>query len=85
MGAVFEDMPQMSIPRLTLDLGAYHAGEAGPSTARLELVRRNEEGLSRGDIDVDPFTLLIPVIIVEGVLRARMLGHGILRGGKSAT
>ncbi len=56
--------------------------KARPSGPRIELIRRTEEGLTGDDIHVDPFLMVIPVLILEGSLRSVLLGHFVLEGSQ---
>ena len=62
--------------------GVNGAGEAGPSAAGVELIRRDEERFARRDIDIDAFALLVPIVVVKGVLRSGMLRDSVLSGGE---
>ena len=61
--------------------GVNGAGEAGPSAARVELIRRDEERFARRDIDIDAFALLVPIVVVKGMLCGGMLRDSVLSGG----
>ena len=62
--------------------GVNGAGEAGPSAARVELIRGDEERFACRDIDIDAFALLIPIVVVKGMLRGGMLRDSVLSGGE---
>ena len=62
--------------------GVNGAGEAGPSAARVELIRGDEERFARRDIDIDAFALLVPIVVVKGMLRSGMLRDSVLSGGE---
>jgi len=62
--------------------GVNGAREAGPSAARVELIRGDEERFARRDIDIDAFALLVPIVVVKGMLRSGMLRDSVLSGGE---
>src|SRR5437773_12482667 len=53
--------------------------EAWPPRARLELVERAEERLTRHDIHIDPRPVVVPVLVVERGLGGLGLGYSVLR------
>src|SRR3990167_3828028 len=57
-------------------------GEAGPARTRVEFVGRGEQRLSRHDIDVDAWFLVVIILPREGPLGARLLGDVALLGSK---
>ena len=58
-------------------------GKAGPAGARIELVRRSEERLSRHDVDVDARLLVVVVFAREWPFGTRVLGDPMLLRGET--
>src|SRR5262249_40243812 len=93
-GPVVEDVAQMGVGVRRPDLGARIADqeirarldvplleglrEARPTRARLELVERGEERLSRDHVHVDPGRVVVPVLVGEGPLGPRVLRDVVL-------
>ena len=57
------------------DVNAYY-----PVSRLGELVDRGEQGFARDDVDVDPGSLVVPVLVLERGLGAVFLGHAVLLG-----
>ena len=55
-------------------------GEARPARAGIVLVQRREERLAGDDVHVDPRLVVVPVLVGEGALGPRFLGHIVLEG-----
>ena len=60
-------------------VGLERPGEAGPPGARVVLVERAEERLTRDHVHVDPGLLLVPVLVAERRLGPLLLGHLVLQ------
>jgi len=87
-------MAQVRVAVPASHLGAVHAeacivfrddilrnerfGEARPAGAGFILVFRAEERLAGGDLHIDPFLVIIPVLILERRLGALLPGHVVL-------
>ena len=67
-----------SIFLLCDDIFLNRLGKARPPATRIELVGRNKQRLSGGNININAWAMLIPVFIVEGRFGGILLGYCIL-------
>src|SRR5438093_2166817 len=70
---------------LLLDVARIErAREARPAGAGFELVGRAEQRLTRYDVHVDPFLMIVPVRVLEGSLRRFVLRDFVLHWRQGA-
>jgi len=95
---VIEDVAEMEIAMFAPDLDAGHEkamvfplhdiprlkglGEARPSGPGIIFVLGAEQRLPGNDVDINPFSMVIPVLIPERGFGALFLSHLILHGGQ---
>ena len=66
---------EASIRPLLQQAAADGPGEAGPTTARVEFLRRGKQRLAGGDVHVNATAVLRMVGVAEGRLCRAALGH----------
>src|SRR3989339_1674574 len=75
----FDTLCEEAVVLLLNDVARFEGpGEAGPSGSGIVLVKRSEEGFTRNDIHVNPFSLVIVVFVLEGRLGALFLRNLVL-------